>query len=441
MRRVVTANEGSTACLVAFLAPCMLVCVGLLTSCSEPEPMRAVGDRSSCPWGAGTVLGLGDIDDDGVSDYAVGFPGCREEDVGSGRVSAYSGHGGSPLWTIRAQDRSEDFGCVLLCAGDLDSDGVGDLLIGDCLTATAPPADTTARLTAYSGSNQERLFTLRLGPGVPGPCMACMLDDINQDGAPEIALIVREPSREGSHDASLRVVSGRNGDTLFQYSEGPAASRFKGDLCTIREIENDGVVGVAVRTTDELGMAEADSNAVVVVSVRTGAELWRRSCPPTSYIFAGGDFDHDGTTDLLLPGDNETVAILSGTDGKILFRVQGDGQMSSFGIDIAATTDVDRDGTDDILVGGWSYDGGPRKVGNDFGKVWLYSGADGRSLGDYTGTHRKAHVGASVDFLPDLNGDGVPECIVGCNLSSGEQGQQGLRSGAIVLSGAELLSR
>ena len=76
--------------------------------------------------------------------------------------------------------------------------------------------------------------------------------------------------------------------------------------------------------------------------------------------------------------------------------------------------DVDGDGVDDILVGS------PRdnSFGPNAGRVTMYSGIDGSVVFDVGGPTSNDQFGVDVDVLDDLNGDGVAEVIAGQQCST-----------------------
>ncbi len=73
----------------------------------------------------------GSLDGGSRADVAAGAPLAQVGSlVQAGRVHAFDATTGTPLWTLSGSVAGERFGNALLAAGDVDGDGVGDLLVG-----------------------------------------------------------------------------------------------------------------------------------------------------------------------------------------------------------------------------------------------------------------------------------------------------------------------
>ncbi|MBZ4687656.1 MAG: Integrins alpha chain [Clostridiales bacterium] len=137
-----------------------------------------------------------------------------------------------------------------------------------------------------------------------------------------------------------------------------------------------------------------------------------------------GDLDGDGVPDILVgaplasPGGKVTagsVFVYSGTSGSLLYRLDGQNPDDSFGYSVKKIADIDGDGIPDFVVGApFASPSGIYQAGI----VYVYSGASGNLIYSIQGTEKNAGLGFSIDSLDDINGDGIPEIVVGAPNSS-----------------------
>ena len=176
--------------------------------------------------GARTGLGLaslGDLDGDGVPDYAVGSPG---EGAG-GLVRVHSGADGSLLRTHAAPAAGDAFGFALGGGTDLDRDGVAELVVGAPRWGAAPGS-----VWAFSGATGSELLRLDgtaaidwFGAAVAGA------GDFDGDGHGD--LVVGAPQADpfstwplgASGPGWAAVYSGTSGETLARLGGGASPAR------------------------------------------------------------------------------------------------------------------------------------------------------------------------------------------------------------------------
>ena len=142
-----------------------------------------------------------------------------------------------------------------------------------------------------------------------------------------------------------------------------------------------------------------------------------------SSICSTGDLDGDGVADFVLASRDtrgpETVWAFSGRDGKAIWGVQTDVVGDGFGSAMACVPDVDDDGAAEVLIAspgesltGESPDQEWRRVRT--GRVRLFSGRSGSVLLELSADELFGAFGASVGTCGDLDGDRMPELLVGC---------------------------
>ena len=154
--------------------------------------LRAPSPQPFARFGA-ALAGVGDVNDDGVPDLAVGAPGQDVEDRDDeGAVLIFSGADGTRLRTLRAPSPQPfaNFGAALAGVGDVNDDGVPDLAVGAPNQAVEDDRGAGAVLI-FSGADGTRLRTLRAPRPQPfanfGAALAGV-GDVNDDGVPDLAV-------------------------------------------------------------------------------------------------------------------------------------------------------------------------------------------------------------------------------------------------------------
>jgi hypothetical protein len=190
----------------------------LLFSLSDPE------EQEDGLFGT-AVAALGDVNSDGVADFAVGVPG---HDVGGedgvanvGTVYLFSGKTGALIRTLDDPPRGGDeagaaFGSALANAGDVNSDGVTDTVVG---------APGEGRVHVFNGKTGALLYTI-VGPETElltsfGAAVAGG-QDFSKDKKSDI--VVGAPLQSGSRGA-VYVYNGTDG-ALIRRLKSPAAQAF-----------------------------------------------------------------------------------------------------------------------------------------------------------------------------------------------------------------------
>ena len=75
---------------------------------------------------------LGDVDGDGVSDFAVGVPGESSRANFAGALWIVSGRSRSIIHRLGGEVEGQRLGVSVLGGGDVNNDGVGDVIVSTC---------------------------------------------------------------------------------------------------------------------------------------------------------------------------------------------------------------------------------------------------------------------------------------------------------------------
>ncbi len=200
--------------------------------------------------------------------------------------------------------------------------------------------------------------------------------------------------------------------TLEGEAEG---DQFGWAVSELADIDGDGASEVIVGAPNHSEDVE-NSGRTYVYSGATGAPLFSFSGGPGGtlhgYAMAdAGDVDGDGTHDIVAgaPGDGGKVFVYSGASGEQLHELTSEGMQGFLGAAVSSAGDVDEDGFDDVIVGAPLYP----SLGEDGGRVYLFSGASGQVIRSFDADAPGAKFGSAVAYLGDVDGDDIPDQLVG----------------------------
>lgn len=261
----------------------------------------------------------GDVNGDGYDDLLVGAYQAAES---AGRALLYlggpKGLAGAPAWVGRGEAEGDQYGYTLSGAGDLNGDGLGDVIIGakfhDGSRESGLPAKArfmAGKAYAYYGSPQGLRPSAWSSLGSEAMAQWSVrgygIGDVDGDGRTE--LLISEPGADEGHGRvkilgaphfdALRVLSGRAlGLNDFGRAAGPA-----GDL------NGDGYMDVvaAGRRADAgsvyvwfggpQGLPSEPGLRVQAADSKSGYGAW---------VAPAGDLDGDGKDDLVISAELES---------------------------------------------------------------------------------------------------------------------------------------
>lgn len=329
------------------------------------------------------VIAAADVDGDGRNELAVALPSQDGRGVNEGAVTLLAGDGTRVLRCWHGTGTLDECGRNVLRIGDSDGDRVDDLAIvarGDWLhTDRARPQPRILLVSTRSGALlATQSECLRSPPSGAFGDSLTLVGDLDGDGVRDLVLGDSSCGGEEKRLAgSVAALSGRDARVLWCV-EGERESAFLGSsLATIDDLDGDGLGDVlvsdygapaivlsartgaripfpiALRNADTVGDLDGDERMdfagvegperrnVLFVSGRDGSALWRVAVEH-GYEFvdgggAAGDVDGDGRADVLVQSDRDlawrarrwqpdwdSLTVYSGCDGSLLHRFDRD---------------------------------------------------------------------------------------------------------------------
>jgi hypothetical protein len=320
------------------------------------------------------IAHAGDLDGDGRGDLIVGAPEAYpflpgNTYYGLGHAIVYSGANGSVLLNIPGvygAYAGSTFGSSVANAGDIDGDGIPDVLVGQpgrkisgCPIIGGCAVYETGAARIFSGATGSQLWVAMGQFGEPFPVSTTGIGDVNGDGVPDVCIAGTGNAQANDfcsffcppwpyHPAHVQLRSGTSAATpLVDLMTGPTLAI---QAAPLGDVDLDGIPDVVVTAIG------AGTWVTAVVSgsgatIRAMFEAAPGGAFPSIAVSGVGDLDGDGVRDYLLgSGDLGSVRAFSGISGALLFTITG-AVFDRFGSALGDLGDLNGDGKGDFGIG------------------------------------------------------------------------------------------
>jgi FG-GAP repeat protein/VCBS repeat protein len=362
-----------------------------------------------------SVAMLGDVDGDGVCDFAVGS--WHPTPTFEGGVYVYSGASRTLIRRIDGLQSYEKMGYSLAALGDVDGDGVPDLAIG-APWWFEPGGWDGGRVCVYSGATGSLVW---YQPSQGSQCMLgysiANVGDVDGDGVDDFA--AGAPNLDtGAHiyAGAAYVFSGKTGSILYTWIGDEDLLGLGATVGFVGDADGDGTSDVAV-TAGLGGMSGKNRGRVYLYSGKDGTLLqsWTGTIDSASFgrgLAPMGDLNGDGCADLAIGswGASTDVFLYSGKDGVLIDTIHSGGvPQDAFGQALANAGDLDGDGFPELVVGA-PQDSSLFTLG---GSVYVFNGRTRRQLYKFEAEGANGLFGNAVSGGQDIDGDSIPDFLAG----------------------------
>jgi hypothetical protein len=368
--------------------------LGSITGILSLSSWTSSGDDQANAEYGWSVSTIGDVNRDGFDDIMIGAPSYDTSNSNAGKAYLYYGSiAGLSLINSWSSSGDNDqsgayYGYSVSNAGDINSDGFDDVIVGAYSYTTANSnagkaylylgSPTGLSLTASWTSSGDDQANAEFGISVS------TAGDVNGDGYDDVIV--------GAYKFDT---TNSNAGKAYLYFGSPTGLFSSPSWTSSGDDQANAEFGISVSTA---GDVNGDGYDDVII----GSEMYDNASSDEgkAYLYLGSPSGLSSSPSWTSCGDNQIQA--------------------RYGYSVSTAGDVNGDGYDDVIVGAWNYDTpGPK---NAAGKAYVYLGEDTiaglSSAPSWTSSGddvADSHYGASVSNAGDVNGDGYDDIIVGAH--------------------------
>lgn len=288
------------------------------------------------------LASIRDVDGDGVPEIAVGeqhYPFTTARGI----VQLFSGASGQVLWSLSSPTSYDHLGSGLAAVGDVNLDGYDDLLVHASTMRWQPPISPSGvalLLSGLDGSELRRFEVADQYQQYAGQQHVAAAGDVDHDGVPDL-LVSGGGDLYYSLRARVALFSGATGLLIREHVANSDTGSLGVSIAFAGDVDRDGTPDYAV-ADDGAGAVWVHSGATGAILLRSNGPP---SVEFGIGLSGGRDLDGDEVPDLLITERRTALLhVVSGATGEKFLLIGGGSGPDRPGFRACPLGDADRDG-------------------------------------------------------------------------------------------------
>ena len=381
----------------------------------QTEVQRVISGPGGGDGCGAAFAGLGDVNDDGHDDYAVG---CPDALAGVGRVRLVSGASGGNIWHVAGPVAARSYGAALARIRDVNADGIDELAVG------APDTDFFGvnAGAAYVVNGATGVVLRTIGGAAAGDRFGFSVAGFRMAGQANPMVAASSPYKS-SERGGFAVYDAVTGALWANYTGISVGDHAGWSIAHAGDWNGDGfsdvVFGLPDRINPSGGIGEVRVQSIALGAFYTLSILWPNSADSGfgTSVDGNGNLNGDEFSDIVVgaprnpvagSADGGLVRTYTGPFGDSWSAVQGPAQTRT-GTAVAFVGDVDGDGISDFASGAPSQ----AIAGAPPARVRFRSGNSNLEIGLISDASGTPGLGSAVAAAGDANRDGFPDLVAG----------------------------